>query len=71
VEIALAPMQQKREHPGRAQGRGTPAGWSEAMSLLLVPLFVSAIFFLGVWLRDLRGDFRERTHYFESLDASP
>jgi hypothetical protein len=41
------------------------------MSLLLVPLFVSTVFFLGVWLRDLRGDFRERTHYFESLDPSP
>jgi len=38
------------------------------MRLLLVPLFVSAVFFLGVFLRDLRGDFRERTHYFEDLD---
>jgi hypothetical protein len=71
VEIALAPMQQKREHPGRAQGRKNETGWSGAMSFLLVPLFVSTVFFLGVWLRDLRGDFRERTHYFESLDPSP
>jgi hypothetical protein len=41
------------------------------MSFLLVPLVVSAVFFLGVWFRDLRGDFRERTHRFESLDACP
>ena len=41
------------------------------MSFLLVPVFVSAVFFLGVWLRDLRGDFRERTHRFESLDPGP
>lgn len=38
------------------------------MRFLLVPLFVSAIFFVGIFLRDLRGDFRERTHRFETLD---
>ena len=38
------------------------------MGFLLVPLFVSAVFFLAVCLRDLRGDFRERTHQFEDLD---
>jgi len=38
------------------------------VSFLLLPLFVSAVFFLGVFLRDLRGDFRERTHQFEDLD---
>jgi hypothetical protein len=40
------------------------------MSFLLVPLLVSAVFFLGVWLRDLRGDFHERTHRFEHLDPT-
>jgi len=38
------------------------------VGFLLVPLFVSAVFFLAVFLRDLRGDFRERTHHFEDLD---
>ena len=38
------------------------------MGFLLVPLFVSAVFFLAVCFRDLRGDFRERTHQFEDLD---
>ena len=38
------------------------------MGFLLVPLLVSAVFFLAVCFRDCRGDFRERTHYFEHLD---
>ena len=38
------------------------------MGFLLVPLVVSAVFFLAVCFRDCRGDFRERTHYFEDLD---
>ena len=35
----------------------------------MVPLLVSAAFFLAVYFRDLRGDFRDRTHQFEDLDA--
>ena len=41
------------------------------MAFLLFPLLVSAVFFVGVWLRDVRGDFRERTHRFEHLDPTP
>ena len=41
------------------------------MSFLLVPLVASAVVFLGVLFRDLRGDFRGRTHLFESLAPCP